>query len=105
MSELADSVQDSGEAWFGATVWNGKAAIRLSFSSWVTSDADVDATLLAIEKSARQLANFFEASTELLQVMARACGHDHVSKFNPDDLTTWKRDMADLTGIAYGGVA
>jgi len=59
---------------------------------------------LVIEKSARQLANFFEASVELMQVMARACGHEHLSKFNADDLTTWKRDMADLSGVAYGGV-
>lgn len=60
---------------------------------------------LVVEKSARQLANFFEASTELMQVMARACGHDHLSGFNVDDLTTWKKDMADLSGVAYGGVA
>ena len=59
---------------------------------------------LVIEKSARQLANFFEASVHLMQVMARACGHDHLSKFTADDLTTWKKDMADLSGIPYGGV-
>ncbi len=58
---------------------------------------------LVIEKSARQLANFFEASTELMQVMARACGHDHLSKFTVEDLTTWKREMADLSGVAFGG--
>ncbi len=60
---------------------------------------------LLVDKSAQQLANFFSASTELMQVMARACGHDHVSKFNQDDLTTWKRDMADLSGVAFGGIA
>ncbi|MEM8540384.1 MAG: glutamate synthase-related protein, partial [Pseudomonadota bacterium] len=60
---------------------------------------------LQAEKSAKQLANFFEASVELMQVMARACGHDHLSKFNLDDLTTWKQDMAALSGVAYGGVA
>lgn len=59
---------------------------------------------LIVEKSARQLANFFEASADLMQVMARACGHDHVSGFNIDDLTTWKKDMSDLSGIAYGGL-
>ncbi len=59
---------------------------------------------LIVEKSARQLANFFEASVELMQVMARACGHIHLSGFNADDLVTWKRDMSDLAGIAYGGV-
>ena len=60
---------------------------------------------LVVEKSARQLANFFEASVELMQVMARACGHDHLAKFNQDDLTTWKKDVAALSGVAYGGVA
>jgi glutamate synthase domain-containing protein 2 len=60
---------------------------------------------LVIEKSAQQLKNFFDASVELMQVMARAAGHDHLSKFSIDDLTTWQREMAGLTGIAYGGVA
>ncbi|MCR9086657.1 MAG: glutamate synthase-related protein [Rhodobacteraceae bacterium] len=59
---------------------------------------------LVVEKSARQLANFFEASTHLIQVMARACGHRHVRDFSQSDLTTWKREMADLTGIPFGGV-
>ena len=60
---------------------------------------------LRIEKGAQQLNNFFRASTELMQVMARACGHDHLGKFCIDDLTTWSRDMAHLTGISYGGVS
>ncbi len=60
---------------------------------------------LVVEKSARQLANFFEASVELMQVMARACGHDHLSGFSADDLTTWKREMADLSGVRFGGLS
>ena len=59
---------------------------------------------LVVEKSAQQLANFFEASVTLMQVMARACGHDHISKFNIEDLTTWKKEIAELSGIAFGGV-
>jgi glutamate synthase domain-containing protein 2 len=59
---------------------------------------------LKIEKGAEQLNSFFRASTELMQVMARACGHDHLNKFCIDDLTTWDREMAHLTGIAYGGL-
>lgn len=62
------------------------------------------ASRLVVEKSAHQLANFFSASTHLMQVMARACGHYRVSDFTPDDLTTWKKDMADLSGVAFGGV-
>ncbi|PHS27857.1 MAG: glutamate synthase [Robiginitomaculum sp.] len=58
---------------------------------------------LVVEKSARQLANFFSASVGLMQVMARACGHDHLSGFCADDLTAWKRDMADLSGVAFAG--
>ena len=60
---------------------------------------------LKIEKGAEQLNNFFRAATELMQVMARACGHDHLNKFCIDDLTTWDREMAHLTGVAYGGVS
>ena len=59
---------------------------------------------LVIEKSAHQLKNFFDASTELMKVMARACGHSHLSHFSQDDLTTWKHEMVDLSGVAYGGV-
>ncbi len=59
---------------------------------------------LVVDSSAKQLSNFFGASVALMQVMARACGHDHVSKFSPDDLTTWKREMSDLAGVAYGGI-
>ncbi|MCI4663646.1 MAG: glutamate synthase-related protein [Neomegalonema sp.] len=59
---------------------------------------------LVVEKSARQLANFFSASVELMKVMARACGHDHLSHFSIKDLTTWKREMSELSGVAYGGV-
>ena len=59
---------------------------------------------IIVEKSAQQLANFFSASVELMQVMARACGHDHLSKFNQDDLTTWKRKVSELSGVPYGGV-
>ena len=59
---------------------------------------------LQIEISAKRLANFFEAATELMVLLARACGHRRLSDFNQDDLTTFKREMADLSGVAFGGV-
>ena len=59
---------------------------------------------LVVEKSAKRLTNFFEASVALMQVMARACGHDHLSKFEHSDLTTWKKDMAELSGVTFGGI-
>lgn len=59
---------------------------------------------LNVQQSAQQLAQFFNTSTHLMQVMARACGHDRLSGFVPEDLTTWQREVADLTGIKFAGV-
>jgi glutamate synthase domain-containing protein 2/CDGSH-type Zn-finger protein len=59
---------------------------------------------LNIEKSANQLANFLNASTELMKVMARACGHDDLQNFNRQDLTTWDKEMSELSGVQFGGV-
>ncbi len=58
---------------------------------------------LNIEKSSKQLHNFFDASIELMQVMARACGHNDLSQFNNNDLATWHREMALLSGVSYSG--
>lgn len=58
---------------------------------------------LNVEKASNQLKNFFDASTELMTVMARACGHNHLNQFNPNDLATWNREMAHLSGIKYSG--
>jgi len=58
---------------------------------------------LNIDKSATQLHNFFEASVELMQVMARACGHEGLNRFNKDDLATWHRETALLSGVKYSG--
>ena len=59
---------------------------------------------LQVDKSAQQLANYLQATTELMQVMARACGHHSLSDLCQRDLVTWKRDIAALSGVAYAGV-
>jgi glutamate synthase domain-containing protein 2 len=59
---------------------------------------------LNIDRAAEQLARFLYASAELMQVMARACGHTHLNQFNAEDITTWKNELAELTGIQFGGV-
>jgi methylamine---glutamate N-methyltransferase subunit C len=58
---------------------------------------------LVIQPAAERLARFFGAATELMALLARACGHTHLNQLCVDDLTTWKRDMAYLSGVAYGG--
>ena len=46
------AVQESGEAWMAGTTWNGRAAIRISVSGWLTSDDDVERTLAAFAAGA-----------------------------------------------------
>lgn len=58
---------------------------------------------LDIDASAQRLATFFEATVELMQVMARACGHNHLNQFNKDDLASWDKDLAELAGIEWSG--
>lgn len=59
---------------------------------------------LPVDIAAERLNRFFSACVELMTVLARATGHRHLSEFTLDDLTTFKADMAQLTGVAYGGV-
>lgn len=58
---------------------------------------------LNVAASTQRLATFLEASVQLMQVMARACGHDHLNRFARDDLASWHKDMAELAGIAWSG--
>jgi len=59
---------------------------------------------LLIESSAKQLHNFFDATNQLIKVVARSCGHDDVAKFNFNDLSTLNYEMHKLTNINYAGV-
>lgn len=47
------AIQDEGTCWLGSTVWHGRAAMRISVSSWATTDADIDRTLEAILRVAK----------------------------------------------------
>lgn len=58
---------------------------------------------LPVDEAADRLARYFESTVALMQVLARACGHRHLNGFSPNDLTTFKRDMADLSGVGFAG--
>ena len=60
---------------------------------------------IEIAKSAKQLFKFFTATADLMKVVARACGHDDVRKFNFNDLSTLNYEMHKLTGIPYAGIS
>lgn len=47
------ALQAEGTCWCGGTVWQGKTAMRISVSSWATTDADVERSLEAMVRLAR----------------------------------------------------
>jgi glutamate synthase domain-containing protein 2 len=73
-------------------------------SGVATQDAELRSRLNVDQASAR-LARFLLSSVQLMSVMARACGHDRLDAFRMSDLSTWDRQMADLTGIHFAGDA
>ena len=46
-------IQAEGTLWAGPTVWQGKRAMRISVSSWATTEADVERSVEAIVRVAR----------------------------------------------------
>ncbi|MBI3208440.1 MAG: aspartate aminotransferase family protein [Candidatus Solibacter usitatus] len=46
-------IQKDGTCWCGGTVWQGRTAMRISVSSWATTEFDVDRSLEAILRLAK----------------------------------------------------
>ena len=51
--EVIEHIQRDGTCWCGGTVWQGQTAMRISVSSWATSEADVESSLAAMLRAAR----------------------------------------------------
>ncbi len=49
-------IQQEGTCWCSGTSWQGQTAMRISVSSWATTDAEVDRCLEAMIRVARSLA-------------------------------------------------
>jgi len=49
-----ERLQAEGTCWCGPTVWQGKTAMRISVSSWATSNEDVECSLAAMLKAAAE---------------------------------------------------
>ncbi len=47
-------IQNDGTCWCGPTVWQGQTAMRISVSSWATTEADVEKSLEALLRIAAQ---------------------------------------------------
>jgi glutamate/tyrosine decarboxylase-like PLP-dependent enzyme len=48
------AIQADGTCWAGITVWQGRTAMRISVSSWATTDDDVEMSLEAMVRLARE---------------------------------------------------
>jgi glutamate/tyrosine decarboxylase-like PLP-dependent enzyme len=51
--DIVRRVQEDGTCWCGSTVWQGRTAMRISVSSWVTNDADVKMSVAAMVRVAQ----------------------------------------------------
>ena len=50
---VIDAIQAEGTCWAGITVWQGRTAMRISVSSWATTDSDVERSSDAMIRIAR----------------------------------------------------
>ncbi|MET0150555.1 MAG: aminotransferase class V-fold PLP-dependent enzyme [Acidimicrobiales bacterium] len=46
--DVITRVQEDGTCWVGGTIWQGRAAMRISVSNWSTTDADIDRSVEAM---------------------------------------------------------
>jgi glutamate/tyrosine decarboxylase-like PLP-dependent enzyme len=53
--EVIRRVQEEGTCWCAGTVWQGHTAMRISVSSWATTEEDVERSLAAIVQIAREV--------------------------------------------------
>lgn len=52
--QIITAIQQEGTCWAGGTKWHGKSAMRISISSWATTDEDVEKSLEAMIRVAKQ---------------------------------------------------
>jgi glutamate/tyrosine decarboxylase-like PLP-dependent enzyme len=53
--QVIAGIQRDGTCWCGGTVWQGHTAMRISVSSWATTDEDVEKSLDAMLRVAAQV--------------------------------------------------
>jgi len=51
---VIEKVQQDGVCWCGVTEWQGRTAMRISVSSWATTNTDVEMSLAAIRRAAEE---------------------------------------------------
>ena len=51
--KIISEIQNDGTCWVGGTKWNGESAMRISVSSWATTEEDVEKSLKAMIRIAK----------------------------------------------------
>ncbi len=54
-NKIIAEIQKDGTCWCGGTVWQGKTAMRISISSWATTEEDVEKSLEAMIRIANKI--------------------------------------------------
>jgi glutamate/tyrosine decarboxylase-like PLP-dependent enzyme len=71
-NKVIEGIQQEGTCWCGGTVWQEKTAMRISVSSWATTDNDVDKSLSAILRVAREITQDSSSANRSSQRSVRA---------------------------------
>lgn len=53
-NRVINRIQEDGTCWCGGTIWQGKSVMRISVSSWATTQEDVERSLSAILRVAAE---------------------------------------------------
>ena len=56
--QIIQHIQKSGECWLGGSTWQGKAVIRVSICSWMTTENDIKRTIELFNKVKKMIDNY-----------------------------------------------
>jgi glutamate/tyrosine decarboxylase-like PLP-dependent enzyme len=69
--QVIEEILAVGEAFFGGVTWRGRRCMRVSVSSWQTTDRDVERTIDAVGRAIQAAAQKARASSSERAVVAR----------------------------------
>jgi threonine aldolase len=70
------AIQADGTCWCGGTIWQGQTAMRISVSSWATTDEDVERSLAVMLRIAARYSNLWTTVRDCVEEQpAQPTGH------------------------------
>ena len=68
-NKIIAAIQQEGTCWCGGTLWQGQTAMRISVSSWATTEKDVEKSLAAMLRVARRVIHGEDANGDATELM------------------------------------